>query len=941
MLLACFACMMSAFGEEAKFAQDWKRNGGASVVFEINGSESRNNPLRRQLAEPLTGDEVFVRYRIRYDAKSIDTPLQDEGEFFVLWLDALEGNDQSTHSGGVPNIGVHVSENKNRFMVRHSSKNEQFAAEVVGDREFLLVAQLKKSKSGATEPYDVLNLWVDPNPEDLRKPDAAATSRNAVAKIAWLGFSTGLKTELEDRIFVRDISVSESWAKILNLPANHPRIEPPPIEKTIDFAKHVAPILKAKCLSCHAGNEADIRFDNHDDLLNLCTPGDAEASHFFVMITSGEMPPEDETQLTSKEVETLKTWINEGVDWNNDLLPPPVPTTDHWAFQKIVRPEIPQVTRTDWVRTPVDAFIARKHESLGVSPAPEASAETLARRLSLDLLGLPPDGKNRTVEELLSDPAYGERWGRHWLDVARWSESNGHQHNRSRLHAWRYRDWVIEQFNNDLPYDKFVLAQLAGDELSADTLPGDGAMIATGFLAAARYSGNELDKQIQRNDILVDITNTTANAFLGLTFECAQCHTHKFDPISIRDYYRLQAFFESGQPNNIAIQSTDANQQNVIDQRWEIFDRNYQRQIEIRRRNGHPTPELVLPKTVVKKMPAADRNRFHELEKAIAEFDQTWGFYSANSPQRRIVTPHEMRWPLPRDEQSLSRRETHILLRGDVNARGPKVKPGWPLVFGETGDLGEQPRKALARWMTNRNNPLTARVWVNRIWHWHFGKGLVETVGDFGKQGTLPTHPELLDFLAAELMENNWSTKHIHRLILNSATWRQSSQYSKANAAIDPENIALWRWTPRRLEAEAIRDSLLFASGTLNAKPGGPSDVLNGDSKRRSVYLKTERQRLSEQAMLFDGADALTSCSRRRVSTNSLQPLWLLNSNFSQQAAAALAERAGNVETAFKLCLGRTPNEEEKAILENHANKHGLKSACLVLFNSSEFLYLP
>lgn len=938
--MAYSLCAAIAIGQEQAFEGGWKKNASTSTVFEINGTDSRNNPLRRKLAEPLSDDEVFVRFRLRYEADSIDTPLTDEGEFFVFWLDEAEGDDRSTHSGGVPNIGVHVSGDTNRFMVRYAPQKEAHAAELVGDREFQVVARLWKSTSGESQPYDQLNLWLDPASDAEFKPHASVSSSTAIAKVAWIGFSTGQKTEFEDRIFVRDISLASSWREILNLPPLQPGDVPPPMKKTIVFAEHVYPILQSKCFSCHQGDDADIRLDNADDVLNLCSLGRADESRLFDMISGGEMPPEDEPQLTKAEVETLRKWIDEGLDWNHELLPLPIPQTDHWAFQKIVRPEIPVVKNTDWVRTPVDAFIAHRHEQLGLSPAPAATPETLARRMSLDLLGLPPQ-EERGVDALLADPAYGERWGRHWLDVARWAESNGHQHNRLRPHAWRYRDWVVKAFNSDLPYDRFLTAQIAGDELPADYLPDDGALIATGFLAAARYSGNELDKRIQRNDILVDVANTSANAFLGLTFQCAQCHTHKFDPISIRDYYRLQAFFAKGQPGNVALNAPNESGRAAVKERWEIFDQTYERQVAIRRRSGHPAAELVLPKTVVQKMSTSDRKRFNELEAEIAAFDQTWGFFApSTAATRRIVTPHEMRWPLERDPHSLATRETHILLRGDVNARGPVVQPGWPRVFGETGELGDQPRTALAAWMTDRNNPLVARVWVNRIWYWHFGRGLVETVEDLGKQGTPPTHAGLLDFLASELMTHNWSTKHIHRLILNSNTYRQSSRFSSANSEIDPDNSAYWRWTPRRLEAEAIRDSMLSASGLLDSKSGGPSDAVDGESHRRSIYLKQQRDRLAEQQTLFDSASGVASCSRRRVSTNSLQPLWLLNSEFSRKTSAALAKRAKSVDEAFRICFGREPSEGELALLQTHAKEHGLESACLVLFNSSEFLYL-
>ena len=926
-----------------EFDSPWKRDPFATEVYEINGTEGRSNPLRRKLKSPINGEELFVRYRIRYDKTSIDTPENDEGEFLVLWLDQSEGNSGSTHSGGVPNVGIHVSGNENRFMVRYAPQKERFAKALEGDRDYQIVARLWKSQSGADQPFDQLNLWVDPKPDTENSPDTSVSSASAISTVSWIGFSTGAKTELEDRIFVWDVAVGSTWGEILELPevtVSQPAPEPV-AKRTIDFDLHVLPILEKRCFTCHSGPDAELRLDVHDEVLNLCSPGQSRESHLFQQVATGRMPPEDEARLSTGEINQLQKWIDEGVAWNSKRLPPPRPTSDHWSFQPIVRPKVPTVHRSEWVRTPVDAFIARKQEALGTKPSAPADHGTLARRMSLDMLGLPPTDLRPTVDQLLANPAYGERWARHWLDVARWAESNGHQHNRFRPYAWRYRDWVIDAFNRDLPFDQFLRQQIAGDSLGDGNSVQEAPLVATGFLSAARYSGNELDKRIQRNDILVDVVNTTANAFLGLTFECAQCHTHKFDPISLRDYYRLQAFFADGQPVNVSLSEESQAAGSLVRERWEIFDRTYQRMVKIRRRRGDPTAELVIPKTVVANMNPADKRRFQQLEQRIAGLEQTWAYCSTTpSNPSRIITPHEMRWPLPRTDAPGSPQGVAMLLRGDVNAPGPRVRAGWPLVFGETPD-GVASREGLADWMTSKQNPLTARVWVNRIWSWHFGSGLVPSVSDFGVQGITPTHPELLDYLASELMDHSWSTNHIHRLILNSATYRQSSTYSASNAAADPGNTTYWRWTPRRLEAEAIRDSMLSASKQLDRTRGGPSETAMSKSKRRSIYLRQHRQRLPIQQTLFDGENGNSSCSRRLVSTNALQPLWLLNAEFSQQAAAALATSSGGIETAFQRCLGRSPDEDELSMFRKHVEQHGLESACLVLFNSSEFLYLP
>lgn len=920
----------TAIGEESLLSDsDWKLNGFATPRFEINGTDSRNNPVRQQLRKPFSGDELFVRYRICYDADTIDTPAEDEGEFFVLWLDQAEGGEAATHSGGVPNLGIHVSGEENRFMARFASGGEKFGPKLEGDRDFLVVGRLWKSKTGAAEVFDQLDLWIDPEEDAEFKPNASAKSAKSISDVRWIGFSTGAKTEIDDRIEVWDVEVATTWEGILGLP---PKPEPsasepePVVQKTIDFADHVYPILESRCFKCHAGEDAKkgIRLDALDEVLNQTT-------RMLELVAAHEMPPKDEGKpLSSAEIETLRTWVAEGLDWDEQLLPTPIPKTDHWAFQPILRPAVPEVKNSDWARTPVDNFIARKHESVGLQPAPEALPEILSRRLALGLTGLPNSAfripNSAFVDELLDSTAYGERWARFWLDIARWAESNGHQHNRDRPHAWRYRDYVVDAFTNDKPFDQFLREQIAGDLLEPLR---DENLVATGFLAAARYSGNELDKQIQRNDILVDVVNTTGSAILGLTVECAQCHTHKFDPISIRDYYRLQAAFADAQPGNLVFTGNEEGRA-LVEERWRIFDEVHDRLVSIKRRQGHPEPIYVIPKSVIGGMKPAEKARFNELETQIGKLPQTWGWAAAS--EQLLVAPHTMRWPLPRE---LGKTRTRLLVRGDVGSPGPEVEAGWPAVFGPTPASSEHPRKALAGWLTSPENPLTARVWVNRLWQWHFGRGLVETSGDFGERGSAPTHPELLDFLASELISSGWSTKHIHRLIVNSATYRQSPTFSETNSALDPDNESLWRWTPRRLEAEAARDSILAVSGRLDPAVGGPS--VDHDSNRRSLYLKQKRDRLPHQQLLFDGAAGNVSCSRRRVSTTALQPLWLMNSDFVQTSAKQLAGRAGSVEAAIRIVYGREPISSELEALAGLP----LESACLALLNSSEFLYLP
>jgi len=859
----------------------------ARPFFEIRGTEERQNPVRRALAKPHSGDTLFVRFRLRYAADTVDAPPDDEGEFVVLWLDRIEGNDASNHSGGVPNIGIHVDgEGANRFMVRYAPHGEAFGPKLEGDRDATVVARIAKSASGSEQPFDELSLWIDPEPDSLDEPDAVARNAKALSTVRWVGFSTGRKTEPEDRILVGDLRLADSWEGILGAPA-------PP------------------------------------ELTEIPPPPAYE-------------PPEPPAEIA--EVGPAPEEV----------------TTDHWAFQPVRRPEVPETSHPDWVRTPVDAFVARKHEEAGLSPAPPADDATLARRLSLVLTGLPPepDGApgdpDRAIEKMLGSTAYGERWGRHWLDVARWAESNGHQHNRDRPHAWRYRDWVVEAFVENEPYDAFLREQIAGDEMESYD---PGRLVATGFLAAARYSGNELDKKIQRNDILVDIVNTTSKAFLGLTMECAQCHDHFFDPITQWDYYRLMACFAQGQPGDVILAESDERARRLVRDHRGLFESVRGRLEEKKRARGAPEPVLVIPKSVVRGMTAAEKRTHARLEKELAKLPKAWAFHSpVTSPHDLEFAPFPMRWPLPFQEESLESVAVRFLQRGKVTTPGPVAEPAWPAVFGKTppGALDSRPRLALADWLTDPAHPLTARVWVNRIWQWHFGRGLVSTSGDFGVAGSEPSHPELLDWLARELIESGWSTKHIHRLILRSNTFRQGSQFSAANAGREPDNALLWRWTPRRLEAEAIRDSVLAVAGSLDREAGGPGVPLAEApaSTRRSLYLQQRRRDLPHQQQLFDGANAVTSCARRRVSTVALQPLWMLNSPFMQRQAAALAARVdadatpedGPASAARRLvetALRREATAEEVADLAGLIAKTDLESAAAVVLNTNEFVYVP
>ena len=663
----------------------------------------------------------------------------------------------------------------------------------------------------------------------------------------------------------------------------------------------------------------------------------------------------------------------------------------HWAFRLPVRPELPKESGVN--ANPVDILIAKKQRELGLKPLPEADRRTLIRRLALDLTGLPPspeelseflsdsspDAYSRLVERLLASPRYGERWGRFWLDLARWAESDGFEANEIRSSAWRYRDYVVNAFNTDKPYDQFLREQIAGDEL---TPYSDENLIATGFLAAGRSNNNEEDKIVQLNGPRVDMANTVASVTLGLTLSCAQCHDHKFEPLSMRDYYSFHGFFVRGQVNNLVLRDP------ALMEAWE---------------KTRP-PELATAKTLLEQLIAPvrarlenrnadtagdskitdekirntlnddDRKLFDALKKKVKTLEDDllnrkphiWGYYSpGTSPHSIENLPPRGQYPFQYKPANLRTNQPFILVRGDPHRREAALSPGLPLVL-DPGATNLTTRAELAEWLASDSNPLTARVWVNFVWQQHFGRGLVETSGDFGLKGAKPANQELLDWLACEFRKPThhspdgplppaWSTKHLHRLILTTAAYRRTSQYHRANAEIDPTNRHLWRWEPRRLESEALRDSILAVSGCLDSSIGGPSHVsTNAPSLRRSLYLRQQRNLLPAMQAVFDAPTANESCPRRHTSTVALQPLHLLNNSEIYRWAELFAERVAHeagrdvnhqVERACQLALNRSPDATErdwcaKFFAEASAPNRALTHFCHALLNLNEFAYL-
>lgn len=973
------------------------KDGGA----EIRGTKDRNNPLRRQLAKALSDPVLYLSFEITY-REGMDSVPDGDGEFLVFWLDDRDGGAGNTHADDVPNFGIHVATggamaNKNVFMVRQGSRDTAFSKQEVQEgRTYQLVGRLAKSSPSSRSPYDLLDLWIQPTKGSQAQPLASLIQPSRLTAIRWIGFSTGRKTEAQDRIEVKSLQLGTSWASVTgleepNLPiqledsslAANPGSQPAP-PPPVDFQKDIHPILSRHCWGCH-GSDPDPKAPSliTFSAMRSAALGSVRGPSLLDRLASQDPqlqmpPPTAKSQPTPEERRLLERWVQEGLAWDDLLLPDATPPSEHWAFQPLTRPRIPSISSPRTSASGLNVLLHAAWAENGIEPPPRAKPETLARRLALDLVGLPPDPSRtreylnqpsastwrQLIDHYLADPGYGERWGRHWLDLARFAESNGHQHNRERPHAWRYRDYVIQSFNQDKPYDLFLREQIAGDELSPLS---EEAVVATGFLAAARYSGNELDKAIQRHDIFSDMVNNVGATVLGLTFECAQCHDHKTDPLTTRDWYRFQAFFAKGQPVNVVLPTGEKVREEALDwvqERREIFDAVWSRLVFAERRRRPKGEILIQPSTVEARMAGAEKDRYQELGRKLQQFPMAWSYYSpVTSPHHLPVPRLALRWPLPWDPEEMARSQTHVLDRGDVTSPTWAVYPGWPSFLpSRPSSKNRKPapsRTDLVDWLVSRENPLTARVWANRVWQHHFGKGLVETPGDFGVQTPEPTLRAVLDWLACELVDSGWSTKHLHRLILESDAWCATFHVSERNQARDPDNQLFWNREPHRLEFEVLHDSLLALAGGLEREGAGPSEKqpFSMAANRRAIYHFVKRNEPNDMARVFDGPDPLSACHRRNVSTVPLQPLFLLNHEWVLQQADRIAERilesspSGHeklADRAFQYILGRAPTQEESSVLQSLLEQEdsqqprvALASLCTVLLNLNEMIYSP
>jgi mono/diheme cytochrome c family protein len=940
----------------------------------------------------------------------------------------------------------------------------------------------------------------------------------------------------------------------------------------IDFVRDVRPIFEKNCYECHGERKQkssfrlDLKaaaFKGGDDHAPDIIPGKAKDSPLIRLVTSEDkeerMPPKGDP-LSAEQIATLTKWIEEGATWPEGVdLVKVVDKRDHWSFKPVSDPKPPECADQTWPVNAIDQFILARLEKDGMRPAPVANRVTWLRRVSLDLTGLPPtpdeveafendcssvgqdnqtvrqpDTKEgpeakvswssrneqtameRVVDRLLASPRYGERWAQHWLDVVRYADTHGFEVNTERPNAWPYRDYVIRAFNQDTPYDRFIREQLVGDALGEDAATG--FLVTASVLLPAQIGKDEPSKRLARQDSIDEIVNNIGQTFLGLSVGCARCHDHKFDPISQRDYYSMQAFVAGVEYLDRELRTPEADalrkEAKVLKARIGGVEQQLARFVPLAHSGVERSPvnarlntdrfapfkarrvrftirqtnslepcldELEVFDTSGRNVAlsrdgavasssgdtvVADRHELKHIndgqygnshswmsnEKGrgwiVIEFPEehtidrvVWGRDREGQFQDRLATDYLIEvgdaaggWhavadasdrqpfdavdakkkkkkkaedPAAFSTEGLSTEETaaarkllsertaleaklqeaesdgkvfagkfrvpddiHLLNRGDPEQPKDAVAPAVLRALGDlqlSSDTPEQDRRrALADWIASPQNPLTARVMVNRIWQGHFGTGLVETPSDFGHNGAKPSHPELLDWLASEFVRSGWSVKHLHRLIVLSATYRQSDRIEPAAAARDADDRLLWRYPSRRLEAEAIRDSMLAVSGRLNVKMYGrgynlfdkrggltgfnPVESFGGEGLRRMIYAHKVRRERDGVFGAFDCPDAGQSTARRRESTTPIQALDLFNSRFTMDESAALAARvqaevgddvAAQIRRVYQLTLSRTLNSAELADAVPVVREYGLRTLCRALFNSDEFLYLP
>lgn len=760
--------------------------------------------------------------------------------------------------------------------------------------------------------------------------------------------------------------------------------------RAVEFETQIRPILAQRCLGCHGPKLAmhGLRLDSRAAALKggesgvpAFIAGNSSRSLAYRYIAGldkdTKMPPGG-NPMPDSEIRLIQQWIDAGAEWPDSGPVTAAPVDEkfrrgktHWSFQSVQASSTPLVKDQKWIRNPIDSFILAKLEAQGWKPAPSAAPQQLLRRIYLDLTGLPPTlteqdefAKNgsldHVIENLLDRPEYGERWGRHWLDVVRYGESNGYERDGHKPQVWKYRDYVIRSIQSDKPFDRFLTEQIAGDELDSVNTE---TLVATGFHRLGPWDDEPADPPTDRFDQLDDIISTTSQAFLGLTIGCARCHNHKFEPLTASDYYSMIAVFNGlERPRNGRTElDMPVGTREELQREAARETRMQPLRDEIKKRK---TPFQTKEKDWESKIPADVKTEIAALENQIEEIRKQ----TPDLPRGYFL--HEPKAPAV----------THLLVRGKPSALGPEVPPAVPGILAKQQPPFEQAhntsgrRLSFAKWLASRDNPLTARVIVNRVWMWHFGEGLVRTPSDFGLMGQRPTHPELLDYLANRFIEEGWSIKKLHRLILTSNTWRMSKQVNAEYQAKDPENRLLWRMHYKRLEAEAIRDSMLAISGKLNRTMYGPSvfpaiqpAALEGssdpdkiwkaspeeDGNRRSVYVFLKRSLILPMLDMLDLCDTARSAAQRMTTSVPTQALTLFNGDFVNQQAAYLAAKlrreAGDdpkaqIELGYRLALSRKPTATEMStmldFIKSKEGNQALEQAARVILNLNEFVYV-
>ena len=807
------------------------------------------------------------------------------------------------------------------------------------------------------------------------------------------------------------------------------------------FDKKVHPILEKHCYECHGAKDrlkGGLRLTSREGLIHGGDSGSAinprkPVDSVLLRMLSykddhHQMPPDG--KLPQSQIDTLAEWVEMGApfnplreikgiaehesEYNNKINDE---ARRYWAFQSIGKPQPPKVANVAWMKNPIDAYIFAKLSENGLKPNAPASRRALIRRAYYDLIGLPPapaevkafeddpapTGKafEKIIDRLLAKPQYGEKWGRHWLDLVRYAETNGYERDNPKPEVWRYRDYVIRAFNADKPYDQFIKEQLAGDELEN---PDADAIIATGFQRLGIWDDEPVDPDQAYFDSLDDVVSATGQTFLGLTVGCARCHEHKIDPFPQADYYRMVAFFNNTFKNiqqrkyektaftlnTTVVIATKAQQEEharkVRELKGELGEKTrqleeYEKRVFATFSNAEKedaedkaTREYLLKQKSRDALKPKERGKYMKLKKEFAALKAT-----------RIP-------PLPRAlairENGPKAPETFVLIRGNAHVPGDKVEPGFPQVLGLKDPVIPEPkpgahssgrRTVLAHWIASKDNPLTPRVMANRIWQFHFGRGIVRSPSNFGQNGEEPTHPALLDWLAREFMNNDWSIKKMHKRIMLSKAYRMSSSGNEKALAQDPNNNLFWRFNMRRLTAEEIRDSVINLTGRLNLKQGGPSiytempaevlatasrpDKAWGNSSpeernRRSVYVHLKRSLNEPMLKVFDQADTDSLCAVRFATTVPTQSLTMLNSKFANDSAEAFANRlrarSKNVREQVKeglqlaFCREVSAKEIEHGLamikdLKGNGeldSRQALNRFCLMALNLNEFVYL-